>query len=295
MSDFISQLAEYDNYTESCYSDNTSSAYHRDVLDYMTFMIDYLGKDSPGIRDLDRLSIRHYISSLHRGGKSGSTIHRRIASLTNFFEYLRRHGKIDKNPVRGISRPRLKSGLPPFISETELGEILDSLPQESPIEKRDKAMMEIFYGCGLRLSELINLNLADFEANRFLRVLGKGSKERIVPLGDRAIEALRNYLTDRGVLLGDRANKRTFISSRGNKLEKRYVQRRVKKLLESISSDLSPHDLRHAFATHLMRNGADLRAIQELLGHENLTATQIYTHLCPNDLKEIYTRAHPRA
>ena len=295
MSDIRRQIKEFDQYAQSCYSPHTSQAYHRDIFDYLSFLIDYLAKNEPELGDIDRLSIRHYIASLHRTGKSSATIHRRIASLNNFFEFLRRRGRIDKNPARGVARPKLKSGLPPFISEDDLGKILDGLPHNTFIQKRDRAMLEVFYGSGLRLAELIGLKSKDFEGGSFLRVLGKRNKQRIVPLGKRALEALREYIASRQELNLPFPDALLFVSRRGKRLERRYIQRRVKSALESLSSEFSPHDLRHAFATHMMRRGADLRAIQELLGHANLTSTQIYTHLCPTDLQEVYSRAHPRA
>jgi len=295
MSGIVDKIEQYNEYLDSCYSPNTVQAYHRDVLDYCSFLIGYLGDENPEIIELNRLSVRHYIASLHRDGKSSSTIHRRIASLSSFFEFLRRRGIVENNPARGLARPKLQQGLPPFIEEKALGRILDSLPDETKVEIRDRAMIELFYGAGLRLAELIQLKLRDFEGGGFIRVIGKGSKERIIPIGKRAAEALENYLQIRKQLLNNENHDYLFLNNRGNKLDRRYVQRRIKQLLNSISNDISPHDLRHAFATHMMRNGADLRAIQELLGHANLTATQIYTHLCPSDLKKIYSQTHPRA
>ena len=202
---------------------------------------------------------------------------------------------INVNPVRSLPRPKLGKGLPPYIPESDLSKILDKLPAETYIEKRDKAMMELLYGAGLRLSEMLELSIDSFEGESQIRVMGKGSKERIIPLGNSAVQALKLYLSVRSKISKIINNKTIFISQRGKPLDRSNVQKRVNKLLQSISGDLSPHDLRHAFATHLMRNGAELRAVQELLGHDNLTATQIYTHLCPQDLKEIYSKTHPRA
>lgn len=285
----------FQEFLHECYSDNTAESYFRDLRDYHRFLLDYTGREELALEDLNRLSVRSYLASLHRAGKSSATIHRRIESLNCFFDFLRRYEVIDNNPVRGLPRPRLKKGLPPFMGEEELGRLIDQIPVETVVEKRDRVMMELFYGTGLRLSELINLTVNDFEGGTFLRVLGKGEKERLMPLGRRAIEALGDYMSSRPELSKTEPSEILFLNSRGNRLDRRYVQRRVKQLLSSISGDLSPHALRHAFATHMMRRGAELRAIQELLGHENLTATQIYTHLCPQDLKEIYSRTHPRA
>ncbi len=289
------QVGLFDRFLDECYSPRTADSYRRDLKDYLKFMVDYAGTEALEIGLCDRLSVRSYIGSLHRSGRSSATIHRRIAALTCFFDFLRRHKFIDKNPVLGLPRPKLKKGLPPFIEEADLERILDSLPSETAGEKRDRAMMEVFYGGGLRLAELIALRLTDFDQEGFLRVMGKGSKERLTPLGKRAVEALREYLKVRGELLSNRYSEALFVSSRGVSMSPRSIQMRVKRILDSISGNLSPHSLRHAFATHMMRRGADLRAIQELLGHENLTATQIYTHFCPEDLKDIYSRTHPRA
>ncbi|NQS99283.1 MAG: tyrosine-type recombinase/integrase [candidate division Zixibacteria bacterium] len=292
----LSQLIElFSEFLKNCYAPNTAVSYLRDIRDFHRFIIDYLGVDSPRINQLDRLSVRHYIARLHLDGKKSSTINRRIASLNCFFEFLRRRQIIPKNPLHGIPRPKKKQGLPPFIGEKKLGRLLDELPAGTPSEKRDRAIMELFYGGGIRLAELIALKVQDFEGGSFLRVMGKGSKERLIPLGSRAVNALQDYLKSRETISARIKSQVLFINSRGSPLDKRYVQREVKSLLSGIRSDLSPHILRHAFATHMMRNGADLRAIQELLGHQNLTATQIYTHFCPQDLKEIFSRTHPRA
>lgn len=289
------QIEIFSAFLKRHYAPNTAASYFRDIRDFHRFVIDYLGSDSPRINQLDRLSIRHYIAFLHRSGKGSATINRRIASLNCFFEFMRRHQVVAKNPIRGIPRPKRKRGLPSFIGEGELGRLLDGLPADTPSEKRDRAMMELFYGGGIRLAELIALKVQDFEGGNFLRVMGKGSKERLIPLGSRAVTALQDYLNSRETLSDRKIGQTLFINSRGNPLDRRYVQRKVKTLLSAIRSDLSPHKLRHAFATHMMRKGADLRAIQELLGHKDLTATQIYTHFCPQDLKEIFSRTHPRA
>jgi len=296
MSDILTQYSGFfGEYISEAYSANTAQAYYHDVKDYLGFLHGYTGRDEIGVEDLNRISVRSYLAQLHRAGKSPATIHRRIEALRCFFDYLRRHRLLVSNPVKSVPRPKLKMGLPPFIGEEELGRALDALPAQTPLEKRDRAMMELFYGTGIRLSELIGLKLADFEAGTLLRVMGKGSKERILPLGKRAISALQDYLSVRGEFCRERHSSHLFLSSRGNPLDRSNIEKRVAKLLHSLAGDLSPHDLRHAFATHLMRRGAELRAVQELLGHENLTATQIYTHLCPQDLKEAYSRTHPRA
>jgi site-specific recombinase XerD len=285
----------FTEYVSNSYAPNTARSYLRDIRDFYTFLIEYLSQDQPDIVKVDRLCVRHYIAYLHRRGRNSSTIHRRIASLNNLFEFFLRHRLIEHNPVRGIVRPKLKKGLPPYISEKDWGELLDTLPCDTPAQKRDKAMMELFYSGGLRLSELIGLKVVDLQNDNVLRIMGKGSKERIVPLGVSAVGALSEYLKVRPELtrLADKGS--LFINSRGNQMDERFVQRRVKSLLSAIAGDYSPHDLRHAFATHLLRRGAELRAIQELLGHTDLTTTQIYTHLCPQDLKEIYHKTHPRA
>lgn len=292
----LTQIIElYVESLKDAYSNNTIQAYTRDLEDFRKFMLDYLGRENLNLEDLDRRAVRSYLASLHRNKKRPATIHRRMESLNNFFDFMRRHDIITVNPVKALPRPKLGKGLPPFIPEVELCNILDRLPTETNIQIREKAMMELLYGAGLRLSEMLGLKLENFESDSQVRVLGKGSKERIIPLGKHAVQALQDYLSIRSTISNITNNNIFFISIRGNPLDRSNVQKRVNKLLESISGDLSPHDLRHAFATHLMRRGAELRAIQELLGHENLTATQIYTHLCPQDLKKIYSKTHPRA
>ena len=280
---------------QGSYSPYTIQSYTNDIRQYQKFLLGQIEGESLSLNDLDRMSVRRYTVSLYHQGKRPGTIHRKIASLSSFFEFLRRHNVIDKNPVRGITRPKLLQTKPTYIQEKELGKLLDNLPADTPVQKRDRAMMELFYGCGLRLSELLALTINDFEGGNYIHIIGKGDKERFVPLGKRALSALADYLQARNNILSGVQSEWLFVNSKGNRLDRRFVQRKVKQLLSSISAQLSPHSLRHAFATHMMRKGADLRVIQELLGHENLTATQIYTHYCPQDLQEVFEKTHPRA
>ena len=288
-------LLKFRNFAQEIFSPNTVDAYLRDIRHYFKFMLDYTGSEDFKITDCDRLSIRSYLAFLHRNRYQSSTINRRVASLESFFEFMKRIKAVARNPALNLPRPKMKKGLPPFIGEKELGKLLDDFPVSNPVQLRDRAVVELFYGGGLRLAELIGLKLNDFEGGNFVRVMGKGSKERLVPLGKRAVDALQDYLSVRNRLLKDRRSDYLFISGRGNRLERRSVQRMIKRRLESISGEISPHSLRHAFATHLLRGGAEMRAVQELLGHESLTSTQIYTHLCPQDLQNAYKQAHPRA
>jgi len=206
-------------------------------------MLGYLGREEMKLEDLDRRAIRSYLASLHKNKKRPATIHRRMESLNSFFDFMRRHEFIKINPVKALPRPKLGKGLPPFIPEVELGKILDTLPTETYIQIREKAMMELFYGAGLRLSEMLTLKLENLENYSQNRVMGKGSKERIVPLGNSAVQALKNYLRIRSTISKTTNNNIFFISIRGNPLDRSNVQKRVNKLLESISGDLSPHDL----------------------------------------------------
>ncbi len=291
----LTLIQKFKDFASEVYSPNTVSSYLFDLRDYCRFMIDYKGIDELKIEICDRLSIRSYLANLHRRNYQSSSITRRIASLSCFFDYLKRYGIIEYNPARDLPHPKKAQSLPPMIGEEQLNRIMDALPSENAVQKRDRAVMELFYGGGLRLAELINLKINDFEGGNFIRVLGKGSKERLAPLGRRAIEALNDYLPARQEILKNKFSEYLFVSGRGNHMERRYIQRMVKRNLEAVSGELSPHSLRHAFATHLLRKGAELPVIQELLGHQNLTATQIYTHFVPSDLLNIYKSAHPRA
>jgi integrase/recombinase XerC len=278
-------------------SPNTLSSYESDLIQFQVFLEEALGSSKPS--SVDVLAIRSFLAHLHAQGLSRASVARKLAALRTFFRFLQREGTIEKNPARLVSTPRLDRKLPARIEEGEVEQLLEAPDTAGPLGRRDRAMLELLYGSGLRVGELTALDLSTCDLDsRLLRVLGKGSKERLVPFGEPASEALRSYLRDRRALvaLGEGTDA-LFLNHRGGRLTARSVRRLMDRYLKltALRSGLSPHSLRHAFATHLLENGCDLRAIQELLGHESLSTTQKYTQLSTRKLLEVYEKSHPKA
>lgn len=244
--------------------------------------------------------IRGYLSEMKNHNYSRRTIARRIAALRSFFRHLCRENVINENPFSLVHTPKLEKRLPVFLDTIEIDSLL-RLPDTSPLGRRDAAILELLYASGLRVSELVNLHIPDFDHdNRLLLVYGKGSKERIVPVGKTAAQIIRDYLTFTRPSLMNKAketHKFIFINSKGGPITDRSVRRILDKYVCQMASNknVSPHTIRHTFATHLLNNGADLRSVQELLGHVNLSTTQLYTHVTKERLKTVYKNAHPRA
>lgn len=280
--DFIEYLRKEKNYSE-----HTIRAYQRDTEVFIDFLYDN------NITEIDSDVVSYYIAFLLKYGFDKTTVARKLSSLKSFFKTLKKMGLIAENPADVIKTPKKKKHLPGFLTYEQVEE---SLKIEDP---RDSAIMEVLYSCGLRASELTGLNLDDVDLQQEeIRVMGKGGKERILPLGRRASEAILKYSRCRKSYQGDRGVKTPlFLNYRGRRLTTRSLQRIVRKHLLRVarSSGTNPHILRHSFATHLLERGADLRAVQELLGHASLSTVQIYTHLTTKRLKDIYTKAHPRA
>ncbi|MGD9379879.1 MAG: tyrosine recombinase XerC [candidate division WOR-3 bacterium] len=272
---------------EKNYSEHTIRAYQRDI----EVFIDFLNDSSIG--EIDSNVISYYIAFLLKYGLEKNTVARKLSSLKSFFKTLKKTGSITENPASVIKTPKKKKHLPGFLTYEQVEK---SMTIEDP---RDSAIMEVLYSCGLRASELTGLNIDDVDLHQEeIRVMGKGGKERILPLGRRAREAVRKYLSCRRADGGTHAaDMPLFLNYRGNRLTTRSLQRIVRKHLLSVArtSGTNPHILRHSFATHLLERGADLRAVQELLGHASLSTVQIYTHMTTRRLKDIYTKAHPRA
>jgi integrase/recombinase XerC len=249
-------------------------------------------------REVGVLEIRSFLAHLHAQGSERSSIARKLAAIRTFFRFLAREGKIAQNPARLVATPRLDRKLPARLEESEVERLLET-PDASPLGRRDRAFLELLYGTGLRVGELVDLDLArcDLE-ERLVRVTGKGNKERIVPFGEPALSAIRSYLPVRRELVArGEGTDALFLNARGGRLTARSVRRLMNRYLAlaSLRSGLSPHSLRHAFATHLLEHGCDLRSIQELLGHESLSTTQKYTQLSTSKLLEVYQKAHPKA
>jgi len=284
------------NLRERNASPNTILAYGKDLAEF----VKYIGPiERPD--QLDHVRIRGFLSHLYERGLGKTSVARHLAAVRSLYKWLAREGKVKQNPAALVSTPKLAKKLPRVPTIEEVNNVLDGeLPETAAFVERDKMILELLYGCGLRNSELIGINLDDIHwSNETILVRGKGRKERMVPLGDTAAEAIREYLSKRKELLASR--KKTtpalLVNLRGQRLTTRSVGRIVKHIAVSkgLSPDVHPHTLRHAFGTHLLEEGADLRAIQEMLGHERLSTTQRYTQLSMKHVVEVYDKTHPRA
>ena len=257
------------------------------------------------VRDIDHITIREWMSELHAEQKKKSSIARKLAALRTFFQFLMREGVVEANPAKLVSTPRLEKKLPNHLSVEDAVRFIETPDVSTDLGKRDRAILEMLYGTGVRVSELVKLDLKDVDfRGRMIRVKGKRRKERIVPFGEPALHALMRYLTEvrpaflNNAPVAERDASAVFLNYQGTRITTRSVGRMVDKYIKicaGIHSDISPHALRHSFATHLLDSGADLRDIQELLGHARLSTTQIYTHVSMEKLIEVYDRAHPKA
>ena len=275
-------------------SANTVRAYGTDLGDFAVYLQRTLGV-RPDPRSVDHLTLRAYLANLHDRGLSKTTASRKLAALRSFFRFLCREGVVAGNPARALLSPRVERRIPTRLEEAEASRLVE-VPGDQPLAVRDRAILELLYATGVRCSELVGLDVPDIDqASRMVRVLGKGSKERIVPFGHAAQEALVRYLGVRPVLHA--RSDALFTNARGGRLTDRSVRRLVARRVRQVALEqgISPHTLRHAFATHLLERGADLRSIQELLGHARLSTTQRYTHLNARQILESYRKSHPKA
>ena len=256
------------------------------------------------MRQIDHITIREWLSELHTAQKKKSSIARKLAALRTFFQFLIREGVVEMNPAKLVSTPRLEKKLPNHLSVEDAVRFIETPDVETDLGKRDRAILEILYGTGVRVSELTKLNLHDIDyRNKMLRVKGKRRKERIVPFGDPALHSLMRYLTEvrntflNNAPIAERETDAVFLNYQGTRITTRSVGRMVDKYITLCAGihNISPHALRHSFATHLLDSGADLRDIQELLGHARLSTTQIYTHVSMEKLIEVYDKSHPKA
>ena len=276
-------------YIEKGLSKNTVSSYKNDITSFSS----WCDKEHLDRLKITDLNLNNYISTLFSIGLKSSSINRKISSIKHFYLFLLKKKVIKNSPADEITTPKQEKYLPTSMSEDEVESLLGSPKSSIKIERRDKAMIEILYATGMRISELVNLKLTDIDFNRsVLKVFGKGSKERLVPYGEKAAEALRIYLEDRKKL----DSKDVFLSNRGTRITRGAFWQRIKIYIkrENLKLSISPHTLRHAFATHLLNRGADLRSVQILLGHSDLSTTQIYTHIAKKRLGEILKKHHPR-
>ncbi len=275
-------------------SPHTVRAYGKDLEQFSGHLEQQLGRP-PRLADVDVLAIRGYLAWLHESGRGRSTAARKLASLRTFFRYLSREGLVTTNPARLLLSPRLQRRIPSHLQEGDAS-VLVEVPGDAPTAVRARAMLELLYATGIRCSELVGLDLDEVDLEgRMVRVLGKGRKERIVPFGGPAHAALLRYLPVR--LSHKPRSSALFINRNGGRLTDRFFRKLVAARVRQVAlkARISPHTLRHSFATHLLERGADLRAIQELLGHSSLSTTQRYTHVNARHLLSIYSKAHPRA
>ena len=282
-------------------SPNTVSAYRDDLESFVAFLCnDYytLGREQLELGRVDHLAVRSYLAHLSRRKLRRASAARHLSALRTFFKYLVREGVTDANPARTVATPKREKHLPAVLQTSDVALLLEQPDVSSTLGARDAAWLELLYASGLRISELVGIDIDDLELRaRLVKVHGKGSKERIVPFGTKAEAALRGYLAVRGELIRDVEEQAVFVNYRGERITARSIRRLFDDYVRdaSLRAGVSPHTLRHSFATHLLNAGADLRAIQELLGHASLSTTQKYTHLNDWQLMAVYKKAHPRA
>jgi tyrosine recombinase XerC len=287
---------------ERNYSPHTLHAYEADLIQFAAFLGGTSSSGKGAIKDVDHRTIRSYLGHLLEAGLSKKSIARKLAAIRSFFSFLVRLDLIKLNPARSITTPKLEKRLPSFLDEKSVARLMDVPNQSTATGQRDWAILELLYSTGMRLAELVQLNISDIDFSReTVRLHGKGGKQRIVPLGRKAREALEVYVKQREQLftnettLDDR--KAVFLTIHGRRIYPKAVHLLVNGAISRVSEveQKSPHVLRHTFATHLLDRGADLRAVKELLGHESLSTTQIYTHVTVERLKKVYDQAHPKA
>lgn len=284
--DFISYLKFQKNYSK-----DTVKSYATDLVEYAN----YLEENKINILNISYDQIKKYLTLLDENDNKNSTISRKISSLRSFYRYLLSVNIINKNPFSKVTLPKKEKKLPKFFYYNELEELF-SVPKNNPLGQRDSLILEMLYATGVRVSELVNIKVSDITGCE-IRVLGKGNKERIVRFGDYAEEALNRYLRDGYHKLNIKRSEYLFLNADGDRLTDRGVRYILDRIIKrtSIDKKISPHMLRHTFATHLLNEGCDILSVQELLGHESLSATSIYTHITNDRLKEVYFKTHPRA
>jgi integrase/recombinase XerC len=296
-------------------SPHTVRAYESDVTQYLAWLAGESGKKMSqlGPADLDMSSVRVHVAELNRAGKARASVARKLSALKTFSRYLRREEIIDHDPTAMAVAPKRDQTIPTHLSEDEMTRLIETPNTGDPLGRRDRAILELFYASGLRLSELAAIDLENLDLNgRMVRVMGKGGKERLVPFNHSTATALRAWMKDRAAIIAARRPKAVvsakrprdakaddplFVNYRGTRLSERSVDRMLRRYVAQCSTrmGISPHALRHSFATHLLEGGADLRTIQELLGHSSISTTQTYTRVESKRLKKAYARSHPRA
>jgi len=288
---------------EKNYSNNTIISYKNDLLQLLNYLKEYKIIKRDSIKYIDRSIMRKYIVYLKKCDYSVRSICRKISTIRSFFKFLSREGMVDINPTINLITPKIVKKLPFFLYLEEINKLIETPSGHTILGIRDRAILEFLYGTGMRVGELVNLNIRDIDLyDKTVRVFGKGSKERILPLGNPSIRAVQEYLTSRDIFkknisLDKIDQNALFLNRFGGRLSARSIRRLLIKYMKmaDLNKKISPHVLRHSFATHLLGGGADLRSVQELLGHESLSTTQIYTHITKERLKAIYNKSYPRS
>ena len=312
-SPLVRQFLEYLR-LEKHFSDYTIKSYGADLIQFGQFLMGEIGRgpsaptQAPSEEPLDQrqlvcdpLKVREFLAYLYGQNYTKSTTARKLATLRSFYKFLVRRGILAVNPLSTIRTPKQEKRLPKCLDLEQVQKLLDAPGDADILSARDKAMLEVLYSSGIRVSELVELEMSDLDLQEgVLRVRGKGRKDRLTPIGSQAIKALQRYFEMRAIDSRSQVStcaQRCFLNKHGQSLSTRSVRRKLDKYLVTAGLDpgISPHTLRHSFATHLLNNGADLRSVQELLGHQSLSTTQIYTHLSTSRMKEVYDQAHPRA
>lgn len=290
-------IADYLHYLqiERGLTANTISSYHQDLKAFSA----YLDDQHLTLKRVDQLTILNYLNTLKEAGKSRRTVTRAVSTLRRFFQYLVQNDQLTVDPMAEIKAPKQGRYLPQVLTVDEVDALLDAPDTSNKYGIRDRAILEVMYATGLRVSELVHLKLADLHLDMgLIQTIGKGNKERIIPIGDVAIQWLDTYLEkSRPVLLKQRQSPYVFLNAHGSGLSRQSIWQKIQQYvsLAGIRKHVTPHTLRHSFATHILENGADLRIVQELLGHSDISTTQIYTHITRKRLTEVYKKAHPRA
>lgn len=293
ISEFLATLR-----VEEGLAENTIISYQNDLKKFCKFL------NKQQITDIDevkREDIIWQISQMNQSGKATSTLSRYLSSLRHFFKFLRLENFISKNPMEKIALPKKRKQLPQVLSVNEVDCLLETPDVQTPLGQRDRTILEVMYATGMRVSEVVNLKISDIHLELgFIQTIGKGQKERIMPLGEIAQDWVESFIKEGRTILvrnEEEALNRLFVNHHGRPLTRQGIWKNLKKLvlIAGISKDISPHTLRHSFATHLLENGADLRVVQELLGHTDISTTQIYTHIQQEYLRAVYLKSHPRA
>jgi len=279
---------------EKGFSNHTIKSYKNDINKFLNFLLERKIE----LKEVSKIEIRDFLADQYDLGLSKKTIARRLASIKSLFKFLFNSRFVSKNPTLFLSTPKVSKKLPDFVDEKMINELMNQPDLGTEKGLRDKAVLELFYSTGMRLSELINLNISSVDdKNNLIKVTGKGSKERLIPFGKRAKFSIEKYLNKRA-LNWKSLNEEIplFVNNKNERLPRRTVQRRISNYIKMIANGkrLGPHTLRHTFATHLMDRGADIRAVGDLLGHSSLSSTQVYTHVKPERMKEVYKQSHPR-